>query len=283
MTAQSGLGGGNDSGEVGDGTTTQRLSPVQVTALQPLIIGTIAINGGAAFSTSANVTLSLWASDSIGVVTQMCFSNDAANWSAWEPYQPTQNWTLTTGDGSKTVYVMFEDQFDNTSAFSASILLDTGAPVISLVTASPSMVAAGDLVNVSVTATPSATVSTVTANGVSLTNSGAGVWSGNIPAASVLGRHPATVTVTDVASNIAIDSSASYLTTTVYGANCDATSSPVTATVTANHLFKLCGPGAHYQFRQLRDQRWIGCSDRGHRPRLRWNCRGRLCKRAGDS
>jgi hypothetical protein len=47
----------------------------------------------------------------------------------WEPYLPTRPWTLTPGDGTKTVYILFRDAVGKVSAsYSDSIVLDTTAP-----------------------------------------------------------------------------------------------------------------------------------------------------------
>jgi hypothetical protein len=39
----------------------------------------------------------------------MRFSNDNLTWSSWEAYATSKTWTLTPGDGTKTVYVKFAD------------------------------------------------------------------------------------------------------------------------------------------------------------------------------
>ena len=96
--------------------------------------GTITINSGAAFSNSASVTLTLSCSDPQGCA-QMKFSNDNVTYSTAQTYATTKTWTLTTGDGTKTVYVEFKDGAGNWSLpFSDTILLDATAPTT---TASP--------------------------------------------------------------------------------------------------------------------------------------------------
>jgi hypothetical protein len=40
----------------------------------------------------------------------MQFSNDGVNYSAEEPYATSKAWTLSSGDGAKTVYVRFRDK-----------------------------------------------------------------------------------------------------------------------------------------------------------------------------
>ena len=86
--------------------------------------------------TSTTVTLTLSASDTQGAVTQMRFSNDGTTYSAAEAYATTKTWTLSAGDGTKTVYAQFQDAAGNWStAATDTIVLDTTAPTISAVVA----------------------------------------------------------------------------------------------------------------------------------------------------
>jgi hypothetical protein len=99
--------------------------------------GTITIENGAKYTNSRNITLTLSATDSEGTVTQMKFSNDNVNYSSPESYQTTKSWTLSSGDGTKTVYVKYKDNSNNWSGlFSDTIVLDTTSPTISNVSAS---------------------------------------------------------------------------------------------------------------------------------------------------
>lgn len=91
----------------------------------------IAINAGAATSSVLSVTLTLSATNA----AQMIVSNDAGFAGAsWEAYATSKVWTLTSGDGLKTVYVKFKDSYGNmTNAISDAITLSqsgTVAPVI---------------------------------------------------------------------------------------------------------------------------------------------------------
>jgi len=79
-------------------------------------VGTVSINGGAARTTSRSVTLTLSATDSQGTVTSMRFSNDGTTYSTAQSYATSAAWTLTSGDGIKTVYVQFRDSAGNWSA-----------------------------------------------------------------------------------------------------------------------------------------------------------------------
>ena len=79
---------------------------VKIDATPPL--GSVSINSGATYATSTSVTLTLSAVDGSGSgVVYMCFSNDGSSWSAWENYGTSKSWTLSAGDGTKTVYVKY--------------------------------------------------------------------------------------------------------------------------------------------------------------------------------
>jgi len=95
--------------------------------------GSVAINNGATTTKSQTVTLMLTASDNAGTVTAMKLSSDNSVWSSEESYATTKSWTLTSGEGTKTVYVKFKDVAGNWSpAFADAIILDTTAPVIAI-------------------------------------------------------------------------------------------------------------------------------------------------------
>ena len=71
----------------------------------------IVINNGAEYTTSRDVTLSLYAEDQYGV-TGMRFANDHTwdeCWSPWEPYSTAKAWTLSEGYGVKKVYVKYKN------------------------------------------------------------------------------------------------------------------------------------------------------------------------------
>jgi TolB protein len=81
--------------------------------------GTVTINGGATRVRTRAVTLTLTASDPSPAsgVSAMRISNSASGLSAapWQPYAATSSWTLTSGGGTKTVYVQYRDAAANTS------------------------------------------------------------------------------------------------------------------------------------------------------------------------
>jgi hypothetical protein len=91
----------------------------------------ITINGGAAWTNSPAVNLTLSASSyAAGGVTGMRFSNDGSSWPvSFQPYATSAAYTLPAGDGQKTVYAQFQDSEGNISdPVSASIKLDTQGP-----------------------------------------------------------------------------------------------------------------------------------------------------------
>ncbi len=62
----------------------------------------------------------------------MRFSNTGTSFSAAEAYASTKTWTLSSGAGTKTVYVQFKDAAGNWStSVTDTIVLDTTAPTIS--------------------------------------------------------------------------------------------------------------------------------------------------------
>jgi hypothetical protein len=87
--------------------------------------GTITINSGDPGTGHQDVTLTLSCSDEFGC-SQMQFSNDDVTYSTPEAYGTTKSWTLSPGDGTKTVYAKFKDVPGNWStAYSDTIELRT--------------------------------------------------------------------------------------------------------------------------------------------------------------
>jgi hypothetical protein len=91
--------------------------------------GSVRINSGTATTSSRTVTLTLSASDTGGSVTGMKVSNDGVTYSAEIAYSSSYSWTLSSGDGTKTVYVLFKDAAGNwmgsPATASITLLLDT--------------------------------------------------------------------------------------------------------------------------------------------------------------
>jgi hypothetical protein len=94
--------------------------------------GSVKIDGGAAYTKNTAVKLALSAEDLNGVES-MRFSNDGANWSTWEPYATGKSWTLSGGNGTRTVHAQYRDKAGNVStAARDTITLDTAAPNTSI-------------------------------------------------------------------------------------------------------------------------------------------------------
>ncbi len=90
-------------------------------------IGTIKINNDAQYAVSTSVTLNLSAADTGSGVTGMKFSNDNVTWSAYETYSVLKSWTLTSGNGTKTVYAKFKDVMGNESSSASDTIISLAA------------------------------------------------------------------------------------------------------------------------------------------------------------
>ena len=84
------------------------------------------------------MTLTLTATDDTPGTIRMCISN-TTTCTTWTAFAATKEWTLTTGNGTKTVYVWFKDVWGNVNAtpYSDTIILDTIEPTDGTVTATP--------------------------------------------------------------------------------------------------------------------------------------------------
>jgi hypothetical protein len=114
-----------------DGGSNEYTANVNVNNVYPT--GTIRINNNAATTNNPIVSLTLSATDPPpgSNVGQMRFRNEnTQTWSAWEPYQTSRQWQLSSGDGTKTVFVEYKDNAGNLSQGTTSddIQLDTTTP-----------------------------------------------------------------------------------------------------------------------------------------------------------
>ena len=75
---------------------------------EPPTSNSVIINSNAQNTSSTSVTLTLSSSGA----TKMCISN-TESCSSWETYATNKNWTLSSGDGEKTVYVWYKDDAGN--------------------------------------------------------------------------------------------------------------------------------------------------------------------------
>ncbi len=91
--------------------------------------GTLAIDGGASWTNTRSVTLTLQASDGGSGLSEMRFSNDGETWGVWQTYQSNSSWSLADQDGTSTVYAQVRDVAGNVSSnLTDTIGLDRGAP-----------------------------------------------------------------------------------------------------------------------------------------------------------
>jgi hypothetical protein len=98
-------------------------------------------NDGENLTNNRSVTISLWVSNE-NDQKKMALSNDNTTWSDWVDFKPEPSWTLSTGDGVKTVYMKTKDKNDKVSnVASDTIVLDMTRPTI--VSATPGINATG--------------------------------------------------------------------------------------------------------------------------------------------
>jgi hypothetical protein len=104
---------------------------IQATDTTTAPTGSVVINSGAATASTNIVILTLNASDAGGTVTGMKFSNDGVIYSSEYVYATSRAWTLSSGYGTKTVYVLFKDATGNwmrSPATDTIQVTDTAAP-----------------------------------------------------------------------------------------------------------------------------------------------------------
>lgn len=117
----------SDSIQLSTGDTTAPISP------------SVSINGGAVSTTSTSVTLTLSASDNVGVTAYFTSENSTtpsqsvSGWTAvtsTTSYSGNVSFTLSSGTGTKTVYAWFKDAAGNvSSSANDTIQLNTGSSV----------------------------------------------------------------------------------------------------------------------------------------------------------
>jgi hypothetical protein len=111
-------GAGNISVQYHDNITLDTTAPT----------GSIVINGGDSYTNTTSATLTLSASDTLSGMDDMRFSNNGTSWSTWEAYALSKVWALSSGDGTKTVYIQYRDNAGNvSSSLSDTVVLDTVA------------------------------------------------------------------------------------------------------------------------------------------------------------
>ncbi|MEG0982239.1 Ig-like domain-containing protein, partial [Algoriella sp.] len=94
--------------------------------------GNLTINNGALYTTDRAVNLLIVPTAGSNEIVSMRFSNDNIYWSSLESYNPRKTYTLSSGDGNKTVYVQLLDRFGNVGVLQSSIFLDMTPPKASV-------------------------------------------------------------------------------------------------------------------------------------------------------
>jgi hypothetical protein len=83
----------------------------------------IKINGGASYTTSRSVDLTLRAKGA----SECRFEEDDNGWTSWQDYDTDKSWTLSSGDGTKTIYYQCRNDYGKDEE-SATIYLQTAPP-----------------------------------------------------------------------------------------------------------------------------------------------------------
>ncbi len=100
--------------------------------------GYITINNYTFFTNSTSVILGISGNDTASGIAEMCFSNDNATWTQWQPFNQSVGWTLLPVDGVKTVYAKLRDNIGWVSAvFTDRIWLDTSPPSVTSLMQTP--------------------------------------------------------------------------------------------------------------------------------------------------
>jgi|GEM_PF-1390832 len=114
----------------GFGNASPCLSTVEQTPLtmdtDTPTINSFSINGGALNTPSLNVTLPISVTDPSTSIADMSFSSDGNAWSSWQTFNHPAPWTITSGDGVKTIYARVRDRaWHPSNIVSDTIILDT--------------------------------------------------------------------------------------------------------------------------------------------------------------
>ena len=168
------VGGGAAQDGAGNGNTAAARLTITYDTLPPEN-GSVTINGGAAFTNDILVTLTLSA---VSAAEVMISENSMFTGAAYEAYNTSKSFSLSPGDGMKTVYVKYKDALGNETAetISDTILLDTQGPSVSLAStaASPTNVSP-----IPVAITFSEAVTGFTAEDITVGNGSKGALSGS--------------------------------------------------------------------------------------------------------
>ena len=92
----------------------------------------LSINGNAVWTTSGTVELQIVAEDNFGVAQMNISNTNSFSAADWTTFTTPVSWTLSAGQGNKTVYVKLKDAagYESAAAISDTIQLDSILPVI---------------------------------------------------------------------------------------------------------------------------------------------------------
>lgn len=175
----------------------------------------VSIDGGSAMTASRHVSLELSATDAGSGVSGVAVSNGPLTCAsaAYEPFTPTRAWTLTAGDGEKTVTVCFRDAAGNSASAFAQTVLDTTPPSgLSLQLAGGATHTSNRVVSAALTAVDARTAVDDLVMEVTLQSSPTNAWVPFAPVASVElpesdGLRVVYLHVRDLAGNVATTNS----------------------------------------------------------------------------
>ena len=182
--------------------------------------GSIIINSGDTYVTSTTATLTLSATDDVGVTGYYISENSttpSASNPGWTPitsaasYSASISCLLSSNDGNKTVYVWYKDDSGNVSSpASDSIILDTTPPIVIITspTSNDTYTATNSKINIGGSATDSTSGinKIIWSNNFGITGIVNGTTGWSILEISLLiGENTITVTATDNAGNTGTD------------------------------------------------------------------------------
>jgi flagellar hook assembly protein FlgD len=165
--------------------------------------GSIAIQAADNYTNSTAVTLALAANDPNGV-TQMCISN-SETCTGWQTFRQSLPWQLTSGDGLKTVRAWFKDGAGNVNGqpYTATVNLDTTAPLLSLSTLKDGVSTNNATLNISGSIFDTSGIKALTINDSLVQMNNDNSFSHALPLA--VGANTVKVVATDTTGNAATD------------------------------------------------------------------------------
>ncbi|RNB88751.1 DNRLRE domain-containing protein [Brevibacillus nitrificans] len=112
------------------GNAAAKVLTIQVTDVdEPPTTASVIINGGAGVTNSADVTLVMTHDDPDAAEPQYRLSNvEDSQWSVWKPFESPVTWSLSAGEGTKTVFMELRDGTGTVLKAQDRIVLDTTPP-----------------------------------------------------------------------------------------------------------------------------------------------------------